>query len=64
MNGTVIFLMVNNNYNQLVIYPCNIIINYEYSQFLHLTSIIDIKNCVGLAYHSDLKKMLLVKMYS
>ena len=47
-------LMVNNNYNQLVKY--NIIINYEYDQFLHLTSIIDIKNCVNLAYCSDLKK--------
>ena len=46
--------MVNNNYNQLVKY--NIIINYEYGQFLHLTSIIDIKDCVNLAYHSDFKK--------
>ena len=56
MNGTVIFLIVTNNYNQLVKY--NIIINYEYGQFLHLTSIIAIKkkNCVNLAYHSDLKK--------
>ena len=48
MNGTVIFLiMVNNNYNQVVKYV--IIINYEYGQFLHLTSIIDIKNCINLA---------------
>ena len=54
MNGTVAFLMVNNNYNQLIKY--NIIINYEYGQFSHLTNIIDIKNCVNLAYHSDLKK--------
>ena len=46
--------MVNNNYNQLVKY--NININCEYGQFLHLTSIINIKNCVNLAYHSDLKK--------
>ena len=56
-------LMVNNNYNQLVKY--NIIINYEYGQFLHLTSVIDIKNCVNLAYYNDLKKnMLIVEMYS
>ena len=54
MNGTVVFLMVNNNYNKLIKY--NIIINYEYGQSLHLTSIIDIKNCVNLVYHSDLKK--------
>ena len=46
--------MLNNNYNPLVKY--NIIINYEYGQFLHLTCIIDIKNGVSLAYHSDLKK--------
>ena len=58
-------LMVNNNYNQPVKY--NIMLNYEYGQFLHLTtcSIIDIKNCVNLAYYSDLKKnMLIVEMYS
>ena len=54
MNGTVMFLIVTNNYNQLVKY--NIIINYEHGQFLHLISIITIKNCVDLAYHSDLKK--------
>ena len=47
-------LMVNNNYNQLVKY--NIIINYEYGQFLHLASIIDIENGVNLAYHNDFKK--------
>ena len=34
------FLIANNNCNQLVKY--NIIMYYEYGQFLHFTSIIDI----------------------
>ena len=55
--------MVNNNYNQVVKYV--IIINYEYGQFLHLTSIIDIKNCINLALSQWYEKnMLIVKMYS
>ena len=38
------FLMVNNNYNQLVKYSINI--NYEYGKFLHFTSIINIYKIV------------------